>query len=147
MNNESMTAKPELKHAARFTRMYPQIYGCVSMCMGVSVFSRKTQCVTQDKHVFVKAAVHKTQSASQNHNLGKLKKKKNRERMMIPVGILNMLWASSSQQYDSVFQWSPTCHRTVITPTILVHECFRQKGKNDVIFHFYLIFSSDFVKL
>lgn len=48
----------------RFTRMCPQIYGCVSVCTGVSVFCTEMLCVTQDKCVFVSAGVHKTRSAS-----------------------------------------------------------------------------------
>lgn len=63
-----------------FTRMRPQIYGCVSMCKVTSAFSRETLCVTQDKLVFVRTA-HKTQRASQNHSLGKMEK----EHIMIPA--------------------------------------------------------------
>lgn len=50
--------------------MRPQIYVCVSICMGVSVFSGETLCVTQDKLVFVGAGVHKTLSAYLHRSLG-----------------------------------------------------------------------------
>lgn len=53
-------ARVKTCNSDHFTRARPQIYGCVSICMGVSVFSRETLCVTQDKLVFVRAGVHKT---------------------------------------------------------------------------------------
>lgn len=97
--------------------MRPQIYCCVSICMGVSVFSRETLCVTQDKLVFVRAAVHKTKSASQNHSLGKMEK----EHIMIPARNSEYVWASSGQQVASVLR-SVIRQAGVITLSIPVQE-------------------------
>lgn len=63
----------ETVNSDRFTRMCPQIYGCVSMCMDASVFRKEMLCTTQDKLVFVRV-VHNTQSASQSHSLGKMER-------------------------------------------------------------------------
>ena len=71
--SESITTNPgvETCNSDRFTRMHPQIYGCVSICMGVSVFSGETPCVTQDKRVFVRAGVHKTRERFSEPQFGK----------------------------------------------------------------------------
>lgn len=53
--------------SGHFTRTLPQIYGCASLLMGVSVFSREMLCVTQDKLLFVRTSVHKTKRFSEPH--------------------------------------------------------------------------------
>lgn len=63
VNAKSITANPraETCNLGHFTRMYPEIYGCVPVCMcicrGMSVFTGEMLCMTQDRLVFVRAGV------------------------------------------------------------------------------------------
>lgn len=99
VNTKSITTNPRVEtcNSDRFTRMRPQIYGCAPICMGVSVFSGETLCVTQDKLVFVKSS----RSRDSEPQFGV---KMEREHIMISARNSEYVRASSGQQVASVFQ-------------------------------------------
>lgn len=80
VNTESITTNPraETRNLGHFTRMYQEIYGCVSVCMcicrGMSVFSEEMLCMTQDRLVFVRAGVRGLRALLQTVVLKKWKR-------------------------------------------------------------------------
>lgn len=115
VNTKSITTNPTVEtcNSDSFTRMHPQIYGCVSICMGVSVFSRKTLCVTQDKLIIVRAATHSECSSEPQFG-----KKWKESILWSRSGILNMCGPPAGNKWPLSF----TEPQPVIEPSVPVQR-------------------------